>query len=206
MRTRNLPVALADKLAVGASAFTWAFGDVRMEDIATASGIPRTTLYYYFAGRDDILAFLLQSMLDDVRISAAAAADAGDDIETRLAGVVRAQLAAIVANPAAHQLLLSNLTSAGRAGRLGVVGTGVDESFCAPLRRILEEGVRTGALGDVDVEIAATGLCGAVTVVGLQSLFAEGQLDIDQIADALLPIFWSGLAGPRPAHTPREQP
>jgi AcrR family transcriptional regulator len=199
--TRDVPVALAGKLTAAAGAFASAFDDVRMDDIAKASGIPRATLYYYFAGKDDVLAFLLGAMLDDLRVSVAIAAEAEGDTQTRLAGVVRAQLAHLAANPATGRLLLTNL---GRAGRLGVVAAGVDEGFHAPVRRILAEGIRQGVLVDVDVEIATTALYGAVTIVGLQALLADGRIDVDRVADALFPIFWSGIARPRPTRSRRK--
>ena len=59
MADREEADALADKLTTAAAGFAVAFEDIRMEDIASAIGIPRATLYYYFAGKDDVLAFLL---------------------------------------------------------------------------------------------------------------------------------------------------
>ena len=47
---------MAAKLLASAARLT-DMADVRMDDIAQASGIPRATLYYYFEGKDDILAF-----------------------------------------------------------------------------------------------------------------------------------------------------
>jgi AcrR family transcriptional regulator len=200
---RKVPVALAGKLTAAAGAFTSSFEDVRMDDIAKASGIPRATLYYYFAGKDDVLVFLLGAMLNDLRISVAIAADAESDTESRLAAVVRAQLAHLAANPATGQLLLTNL---GKAGRLGAIAAGVDQGFHSPVRRILAEGIRQGVLVDVDVEIATTALYGAVTIVGFQALLADGRIDVDRVADAVFPIFWSGIARPRPTRSRRKKP
>ena len=50
---RAVPEALAGKLTAAAGDFAPSFDEVRMEDIAAASGVPRATLYYYFAGKDD---------------------------------------------------------------------------------------------------------------------------------------------------------
>jgi AcrR family transcriptional regulator len=194
---------MAGKLTAAAGAFASAFDDVRMDDIAKASGIPRATLYYYFAGKDDVLAFLLGAMLDDLRISVTIAAEAEGDTQTRLAGVVRAQLAHLAGNPATGQLLVTNL---GRAVRFGEVAAGVEVAFHAPVRRILAEGIRQGVLVDVDLEIATTALYGAVTIVGLRSLLAGGRIDVDRVTDALLPIFWSGIARPRPTRSRRKKP
>jgi len=192
--TRTVPEGLAGKLTSAAAGFAVAFDDVRMEDIAASSGIPRATLYYYFAGKDDVLAFLLRSMLEDLRSSVATALDVEGDARTRLDAVVRAQLAHLAANPAASQLLLMNL---GRAGRLGQIASGIDAGFHAPVRRILGEGVAAGELADVDVEVTATAIYASVTIVGLHALMVTGGIDVDGTADRLFPFFWSGIAASR---------
>ena len=191
MSPRKVPATLADKLTSAASGFAVSFDDIGMEDIAAASGIPRATLYYYFSGKDDVLAFLLQSMLDDLRISVATALEGDGDTHTRLEAVVRAQLAHLAANPAASQLLMMNL---GRAGRLGVIAAGIDAGFHGPVRDILASGVAAGELTEVDVDVTATAIYGAVTIVGLRSLVTNGFLDVDATADRLFPVFWSGIA------------
>jgi TetR/AcrR family transcriptional regulator len=192
---RAVPEALAHKLTAVAGDFASSFDEVRMEDIAAASGVPRATLYYYFAGKDDVLAFLLRSMLDDLRVSVATALEAGGSARTRLQAVVRAQLAHLAANPATSQLLLMNL---GRAGRAGQIAGGIDAGFHGPVREILRDGISKGEIGDVDVELATTAVYAAVTIVGLQSLVVAGGIDVDGIAGRLFPLFWSGLAAATP--------
>jgi TetR/AcrR family transcriptional regulator len=199
---REVPAGVAAKLTAAAGSFASAFEDVRMDDIAKASGVPRATLYYHFAGKDDVLAFLLRSMLEDLRVSVSAAADSSADTQARLVAVVRAQLAHLEANPGTAQLLLTNL---GKAGRLPAIAAGVDEGFHAPVRRILADGVRDGALVELDVEVTTTALYGAVTIVGFRSLVLEGHIDVDRATAALVPMFWSGIARPRPARQPRKK-
>ena len=190
-----MPPGLADKLTSAAAGFAVAFDDLRMEDIASASGIPRATLYYYFAGKDDLLAFLLRSMLDDLQVSVDTALEVRGDTRTRLRAVMRAQLGHLAANPAAAQLLIMNL---GRAGRVSTIGSGIDNGFHAPVRQILADGVAAGDLVDLDVDVAAAALFGAVTIVGLRSLVSTGSVDVDATTDRLFPVFWSGMAAAKP--------
>ena len=193
MSPRQVPDGLADKLTSAAAGFAVAFDDLRMEDIATASGIPRATLYYYFAGKDDVLSFLLRSMLDDLRVSVATALEVEGDTHTRLRAVMRAQFGHLAANPAASQLLVMNL---GRAGRVGTIASGLDDGFHAPVRQILTDGIAAGHLTTIDVDVTAAAMFGAVTVVGLRSLVATGDLDVEGTTDRLFPVFWSGIAAP----------
>lgn len=187
---RQVPPGLAAKLAESAESFASTFDAVGMDDIAKSSGIPRATLYYYFSGKDEVLTFLLRSMLTDLRISVANAAESEGDIRTRLAAIVYAQLGHLAANPSIGQLLLANL---GRAGRFPAIAAGIDEGFHAPVRRLLGDEVESGSLVELDVEIVSTALFGAVTVVGFQGLVFDGRIDVDRVAEELFSLFWSGI-------------
>lgn len=172
-----------------------------MDDIAKASGIPRATLYYYFSGKDEVLAFLLRSMLDDLRISVSTALEIEGGAKTRLEGVVRAQLAHLAANPSASRLLIMNL---GKAGQLGAIASGVETGFRAPVRRVLQDGILAGEVSDVDLDVVATAVYGAVTMVGLQALLVDGQIEVDALTASLFPVIWGGIARLRsaPQRTP----
>ena len=61
--SRTVPASMADKLLATAGELAPSWDDVRTDDIAEASGIPRATLYYYFSSKDEILQFLLTRML-----------------------------------------------------------------------------------------------------------------------------------------------
>lgn len=200
MSPRRVPPGLADKLTAAAAGFGVAFDDLRMEDIASASGIPRATLYYYFAGKDDVLAYVLRSMLDDLQVSVDTALEVRGDSRTRLRAVMRAQFGHLAANPAAAQLLIMNL---GRAGGVGMIAAGIDDGFHEPVRQILADGIAAGDLVDVDVDLTAAALFGAVTVVGLRSLVSTGTVDVDVTTDRLFPVFWSGIAAPSKTRSPK---
>ena len=61
---RTLPAAIVTNEAVMAETFAErGFEETRMEDLAEASGVPKATLYYHFGGKDEILAWLMRSML-----------------------------------------------------------------------------------------------------------------------------------------------
>ena len=187
---RAVPDAMADKLMSTAGEFVASWDDVRIDDIAAASGVPRATLYYYFSSKEDVLAFLLRRMLDRLTESVASADDETMAVPERLAAVVRAQLAHLAEYPATAQLLTSNL---GKAGKLPDIAAAINASFHEPVRRLLALGGADGSIRAVDPELAATALYGAVTVVGLRCLVFEGGIDVDAVSKQILPMFWSGL-------------
>ena len=188
---REVPEAIAGKLTEAADAFASSFEDLRMDDIARASGIPRATLYYYFSGKDEILGFLFDAMLAEIRVALVAAAGAGGSVRDRLGGLVRALLAQLATRPAAAQLLLTNL---GRAGKLPDMAAGLGEAAYGPFERVVAEGTRSGELRPCDAAVTAVALFGAVCIAGLQALVTEGHLDERHLAATLDGLFWAGLA------------
>src|SRR5215813_9410046 len=67
------PADLAERLIAVSETVLGADPPPRLEDVATAIGASRASLYYYFSGRDDLVAFLLAR---HARAGAAAVAEA----------------------------------------------------------------------------------------------------------------------------------
>lgn len=191
----EIPAGLGQKILKAAESYGTSFDDVSMEEIASVTGVPRATLYYHFRSKEQVLAFLLTAMLDDIATNVEAAARTAADARTRLINVVRAQLEAMAARPATSQLLVANL---GRAGKLPDLAAGVERAFQSPVRTILTEGVAAGEIRAIDPAPTATAIFGAVTVVGLNALMLHGELDVDESLNALV-VLWGGLDPSREA-------
>jgi TetR/AcrR family transcriptional regulator len=186
---RTVPSSLAERLFGAAHALAeQGIDEVRVDDLAAATGIPRATLYYYFAGKDDMLAFLLRSMLDEVRTAVEDAVAAGGDAAHRLELVMRAQLAAMARNPDVSRLLATNL---GRAGRLPDIAAAVRASFNEPVERLFVEGGEDGSLRCSDPGLGAAAVYGAVVIAGLHQLI-DGDLDVDAVSSAVIPLLLDG--------------
>src|SRR3954463_2655028 len=89
--------------------------DTKTEDIATATGIPKATLYYYFSGKEEILTFLFEHVLGEVERAVAEAVDGEGTAAERLQAVVVAHLRVFAALPMPSLALQLDL---GRAARL----------------------------------------------------------------------------------------
>jgi TetR/AcrR family transcriptional regulator len=188
---REVPAAIAAKIPLAASVFAeHGFDDARIEDVARTIGVPRATLYYYFAGKEDILAFLLRSLLDDVADQVQRAVEAGSDGPSRLRAVLRAQLEVLATNPDTAQLLIANI---GRAGRLADIAVAVDTAFHAPVRTILADGIADGSIRSVDVERAASAVFGAVILTGLHEIVLHGALATDDVLRDVETVVLDGL-------------
>lgn len=190
---QEIPEDMARRLRETAETFGTSFDDMTMEAIVEATGIPRGTLYYHFRSREQVLAFLLSATLRDIAEAVERAASEDAPAVERLVGVVRAQLETMAANPATTQILVANL---GRAGKLPDISAGVDRAFRVPVQQLLAEGAADHTFKSVDPELTATAIFGAVTVVGLNSLMRDGDLDVDKVLDGLVEL-WGGIA-PKP--------
>ena len=55
------PADLAERLWHVSDRFLALGSDLKIDDLAELSGVPRATIYYYFSGKDDVMAFLARN-------------------------------------------------------------------------------------------------------------------------------------------------
>jgi len=196
---RRISDALRAKLRLAAPVFAArGFDGTTMEMLSEATGVPTSTLYYNFQGKEQILAFLLEDWLSrtSAAVDAAIASDRG--ARERLGDVVTAQMSAMANDPATCQVLLAEL---GRIDRLPRIAEAVQSVFHRPVAKLLMDGGRRGELRDVDVERVTSVLYGAVIVSGLHHVIAAGAeipaFDAADVAATVIDVVWHGLE-PKP--------
>jgi TetR/AcrR family transcriptional regulator len=194
---RQVPESIAEKLAGAASVFAErGFDGARIDDVAEVTGVPRATLYYYFAGKEDLLAWLLQRMLDVVAVAVDEAAQGPGDARSRLEAVVRTQLDIMAAHPAACLALVANF---GRAGRIPEISLTVHAGFHQAIQKLLEEGAADGSLRPVEDPVAlSASIYGSVIMPGLHQLVMEGKLDPEPLATQVCAFVIEGLRPEQP--------
>ena len=189
---------MAERLARAATAFSdTGFESASIDDIAKATGIPRATLYYHFRSKDNVLGFLLESMLDETRAAVEAAVGSRAKAPARLRRVVVAHLTVMAGNPATARLLVGNLTG---AGALTDMATAIQSTFRNPVSQLLAEGIADGSFRAVDIDRTVTALFGAVVVSGLRDLVRGEGIDVDSVSDAVLTLVLDGLAARKAAN------
>jgi AcrR family transcriptional regulator len=137
--------------------------DVSMDEIAAEAGVARSTVYVYFANRDDLLRACVQSMYD--RMTETIALIVSDDASPaeRLRGLILGLLERIDESPAFFRLAMATQATPGE-GSAAVGGAlmmiGLD------MIRVLEELVVAGtAAGDFRADLEPDR---AVVLVGQQ--------------------------------------
>jgi AcrR family transcriptional regulator len=170
--------------------------DVSMEDIANQAGVARSTVYVYFANRDELLRACVQSMYDRLQGTIALVEYDGATPVERLRGLILGVLERVDESPAFFLLAMATQSTAGAAGSDAVGGAlmliGLD------MMRVLEELVGAGiATGDfrADLDVAR-----AVVLVGQQIYGAlsvrAGEPDpvpVAQAADEICSFVCRGL-------------
>jgi len=203
---RPVPPELAARLQPAAEVFAeLGFDDARIEDLTEATGVPTSTLYYYFAGKQEVLAFLLRYWLDRIAEAVEHTVRSEGTARARLERVVRTQLELMAAHPATCRVLLEEL---GRTGRLPDIAKAVNDAFHHPVERLLAEGTEDGSLRPVAVETTAAAIFGAVTIAGLHYLVAGNELPAAEVADQVLSLILDGLSSATPTRParPRRDP
>lgn len=169
------PAELADRLIAVRDQVLAQDDDPRLEDVAASIGASRSTLYYYFAGRDDLIAFLLTSHVQDGADAIRAADDPALAPSERLPAVVDAMVAYLGARP---HVCAALLRAASAGDELADVLALNDELVGAPLRDLLAAGAASGAFALEDPALAADVIIGGVLLGVLgRTLRDVGRLD-----------------------------
>ena len=193
------PPELAERL--------WAVGDrvlepgtdLRIDELAELTGVPRATLYYYFSGKDDVLAFLLAQKIERGTAAVADAAHGPGTPTERLETVLRAMLSAMADHPALCTRLMGTMATDGG----GQIMMEIERAIMAPVRELLETGQAAGEFADVDPVDATTSLVGAISMVAMRHTI-NGDFDPEAVAARLVPQLLHGLCvQPRPGASRR---
>ena len=158
---RKPPKELARRLVDASQEVLRPDQELRLEDIAGLVGSARATLYYYFSGRDDLIAFLLEEHLS----SAAGAIDAAIAPTEPADAQLRSAVAALIEFLGRHPGVCAALLSfAATAGRMATVLAAKDAMLVVPLRQILSAGAADGLFAIDDPRDAANAILGAIMI------------------------------------------
>ena len=138
--------------------------DVSMDEIAAEAGVARSTVYVYFANRDELLRACVQSMYDRLQDTIGLVVDDAATPVARLRGLILGVLERIDESPAFFRLAMATQSTTTAAGSEAVGGAlmmiGLD------MIRVLEDLVVAGiATGDFRADLQPGR---AVVLVGQQ--------------------------------------
>ena len=197
---RQVPGSVAAKLARAADLFAErGLEQVKIDDVTDVTGLAKATLYYYFAGKEDMLAFLLADGLHSMADAVAIALDGDGSAAERLPRVIDAQFQVMREQPAVCRALLLDL---GRAGRIPEIAAAIETAYYSPVATVLEDGAQDGSLRHVeDGAEVVMAIFGALTITGLHYLIRDQDIP-PGVVSRLTALLLQGIAEPEATATP----
>jgi TetR/AcrR family transcriptional regulator, fatty acid metabolism regulator protein len=131
--------------------------DVSMDDIAAEAGVARSTVYVYFANRDELLRACLKGMHEQLLEDIAGTWEHDAEPAHRLERLIEAMLVRIDDNPAFFRLALLTQGTVSQGGE--AVGTElalIGLNIARLIRDLCVDGVAQGAFRDIDPDKASS--------------------------------------------------
>jgi TetR/AcrR family transcriptional regulator len=180
------PAGLSERLIAASPEILGGRSEVRLEDVAAAVGVARTTLYYYFSGRDDLVSFLLAEHLRHGAEVIEQATQGPGSPAAKLHDVTVAVIEFVATHPGLCTGLLASL---GADGQMDEVLHANEALIASPIRDLVSAGIAAGELRDGDADDITNALLGGILLVVLAR--AAQQRDTtpataQQLADQLL--------------------
>jgi AcrR family transcriptional regulator len=131
--------------------------EVSMDEIAAEAGVARSTIYVYFANRDELLRACLKRMHDQLLEAIAESWGSSTDPMDRLQVLVAGVFEQLDDSPAFLRLALSTQESASQGGaavgsELSLIGLNV----AGLLAEVFEDGLAAGTFRPMDSDLAIT--------------------------------------------------
>lgn len=175
--------------------------EVAMDEIANEAGVARSTLYVYFANRDELLRACLKRMYERLQDAIVGAWEGDVGPPERLRAVVRGLLERIDENPAFFRLAVATQASGNKPGAAALDAEllliGLD--MARILEDLVDEGMGLGLFRKIDPSRGAA-LVGQ-QVFGALSVRAgdPSPLPIDEATDEICDFILYGLVDPTAA-------
>lgn len=124
--------------------------DVSMDEIAAEAGVARSTVYVYFANRDELLGACLKRMLDQLLERIAGDWERDTEPRSRLRVLIEGMFERLDDNPAFFRLALIGQGSVAVGSELALIGL----EIAVMLQGLYLEGVSTGLFRSMDPDRA----------------------------------------------------
>jgi AcrR family transcriptional regulator len=172
------------------------FHGVSMQSVADEASVSVGLIYRYFGGKEDLLLAVIVDVLDAFAVRVPAAVEAaGDDPVERVAAAFGAYCEVINEHRHAAVLTYRESKTLSAAGRDKIKNLEVETS--EPLRAALRDGVSSGLLVPVDVELVAHDLLLMAHGWALKHWYFEQTLGFEEYVTKQTALVLSAVVEPR---------
>ncbi len=158
-----------------------------LDEIGARVGLSKASLYYYVDSREDLVAEVLEMVLEEIDRRAADGADADDPPLARLRARAAAHVRTAFDLPAGR-LIVANIDALTRAPRPAALMRRHEDTA----RRLLAEAVARGDMRDIDIVCAVKLLYGALNTI--PRWYGPKHGPLDQVIATTWSIFLAGVA------------
>lgn len=187
---RTPPTALLDRLRAASERILSPDAPPSIDEVAQLTGIPRTTLYYHFSGREPLVDALLRDKVTRVGAALSDGMPEAASAEAQLERLLTAIASTIAQDPTLCTTLMARLALLPDDDPLHAA---FERVVSRPLERTITAGIATGTLRSDDPELTAYALYGAIATAALARFTRDGHLDGDQLARILVPQLVAGV-------------
>jgi AcrR family transcriptional regulator len=166
------------------------FHATSMQDLGESLAMNRGSLYHYIAAKDDLLWTILNGALDLLERRVLPELQADVPPLERIRRAVHAHLRVAADHADELSLIQIELRSLNQARRAEMIDR--RDAYEAAWRHAIADGIAVGELRAFDVRLAGIGILSACNWF-TQWFRPDGELTVDQVADAFLELFLGGL-------------
>ncbi|RKS76637.1 TetR family transcriptional regulator [Actinomadura pelletieri DSM 43383] len=161
-----------------------------MDDIATAVGIGKPTLYHYFRSKSELLWYMHEELIDGLIESHLARVERGVGPAELLRGVIGDFLRNIVTRRGQCRVFFENHRELPDADL--AVATEKRARYEAMVEDVIRDGIAAGTFREVDTKLFCLAIFG-MSNWAYQWYHPDGKLTYDEIADAFWDYAYRGL-------------
>jgi uncharacterized protein (TIGR00369 family) len=178
------------------------YASASVRDIAAAAGMPVPTMYQYVQSKEDILALIYATLLDDIQGRLAEGLASGRAASEKLDLVLRSNLVSL--NKYRREVLIMFQESKNLLPQARAKVFEADRSHTVMWEQILREGRKSGEFKVGDVALAANYIRFLCTVWPLRH-WAIGQYGFDAVLGDLRDFVFRALSAKPPASAPAKR-
>jgi AcrR family transcriptional regulator len=177
------------------------FHATSMQDLGEALRMNRGSLYHYIASKDDLLWTIMSGALELLERRVLPVLDGDDPPIERLSRAIHEHLRVAADHEDEFSLMQIELRALSAERRAEMVSR--RDAYEARWRRAIEQGIANGELRDCDVRLAG------ISILSLCNWFTqwyrpEGPMTVDEVAEAFVGLFLTGLGRSATAGRPPE--
>ncbi len=167
-----------------------------MDEVARAAGCSRTTLYSHFRNMEDVYGSLLEQDAEAFIRDASAAVEKAVGAGAKIRAMVETTRATYARNHVLRMAVTGD-SEMSLEGVAHVYTRGQERRIIELLRQVLENGVRDGALREIDPERVAYLMFHLGTLLVEREVSGLGDYEFDQIIGVMDDVFARGIAKPQ---------